>query len=73
LDPESLEDLDFAVIHPDRDREVKLALRPSQELTDSVIKLEGFGHSVELTLGHGKGVKLGAHGVTPADPIRVRP
>ena len=61
LDPESLKDLHCAIIHPDGDGEVVLALRRSQQLPNPVIELKQLGNRVELALGHGEGVELVAH------------
>ncbi len=65
LDSEAAEDLDPAVVHSDRDREVVLTLWPAQELSQTLLELQSVGDRVELPLGHLECVELFAHEEPP--------
>ena len=61
LHPVSLEDPDRAVIHLHRNGEMKLALRPPEELADPLVELQLVGHGIKLPLRHLERVELFRH------------
>ncbi len=61
LNAETSEDLHRAVVHPDGDGEVILALRPAQELTDPGLEAQLLGDGVELRLSHRERVETLLH------------
>ena len=51
-----MKDLCAAVVHPYRQRYMKLAQRPSEQLMDSGIQLQELGGLIQLLLSDPKGI-----------------
>jgi len=70
LDAKAAENLDLAVVHPHRNREVVLALRPPQKLAETLFELQRVRHGIELLLSHFERVELFGH-LNPPSPTRA--